>query len=61
MTVNRDHRRRLLEGVRILKLASIMAGPFAASLRADFGAEVIKVEPPGQGDSCGHLSRGHGG
>jgi crotonobetainyl-CoA:carnitine CoA-transferase CaiB-like acyl-CoA transferase len=41
----------LLEGVRILELANVVAGPLTGSLLADFGAEVIKVELPGQGDS----------
>ena len=41
---------RPLAGVRIIELGSLIAGPFAAHLLADFGAEVIKVEPPGKGD-----------
>lgn len=39
-----------LSGVKVLELGSLIAGPYAASLFAQFGAEVIKVEPPGQGD-----------
>ena len=39
-----------LAGVRILELARILAGPWAGQLLADLGAEVIKVERPGQGD-----------
>ncbi|WP_084004471.1 CaiB/BaiF CoA transferase family protein [Terasakiispira papahanaumokuakeensis] len=39
-----------LKGVRVLELGSLIAGPYAASLLAQFGAEVIKVEPPGTGD-----------
>ena len=35
-----------LEGVRVLELAEIIAGPFAGMLLADMGADVIKVEPP---------------
>ena len=38
---------RPLEGVRVLDIASLYAAPLAATLLADFGAEVIKVEPPG--------------
>src|SRR5215472_12528040 len=41
---------RLLEGIIVLDMASWVAGPAAATLMADFGAEVIKIEPPG-GDS----------
>ena len=40
-----------LEGIRVLELGQLMAGPFAGTLLAYFGAEVIKVEPPGQGDA----------
>ncbi|HEX6548798.1 MAG TPA: CoA transferase [Candidatus Dormibacteraeota bacterium] len=39
-----------LEGVRVLELATLIAGPFAGRILADYGAEVIKAEPPGQLD-----------
>ena len=39
-----------LAGVRVLEIGSFIAGPFAGQLLADYGAEVIKVEPPGSGD-----------
>ena len=39
-----------MQGVRVLDIGVWVAGPFAASLLADFGAEVIKVEQPGIGD-----------
>ncbi|PYU04480.1 MAG: hypothetical protein DMG34_10320, partial [Acidobacteria bacterium] len=39
-----------LAGIKILEVGQAIAGPFAASFLAWFGAEVIKVEPPGTGD-----------
>ncbi|HLW90571.1 MAG TPA: CaiB/BaiF CoA-transferase family protein [Roseiarcus sp.] len=39
-----------LEGVKVLELARILAGPWAGQTLADLGAEVIKVERPGSGD-----------
>jgi crotonobetainyl-CoA:carnitine CoA-transferase CaiB-like acyl-CoA transferase len=41
----------LLSGLRILDLGTMVAGPIACTLCADFGAEVIKVEVPGRGDT----------
>ncbi|MQX36059.1 CaiB/BaiF CoA transferase family protein [Roseospira navarrensis] len=43
---------RPLEGVRVLDAATFIAGPFSTAILAEFGAEVIKVEQPGTGDSC---------
>ncbi len=39
-----------LAGLKVLELGQLIAGPFAAKTLADFGAEVIKIEPPGAGD-----------
>ncbi|MCJ9696459.1 CoA transferase [Rhizobium sp. PRIMUS64] len=40
----------IFSGLKVLDLASYIAGPAAATILADFGADVIKVEPPGTGD-----------
>ena len=43
--------RKPLAGIRVLEMGQLMAGPFAGTLLAYFGAEVIKVEPPIKGDA----------
>ncbi len=40
-----------LEGVRVIDATAVIAGPFGAAMLGDFGAEVIKVEMPGRGDT----------
>src|ERR687887_1844907 len=40
-----------LEGVRVIELGALIAGPYTAALLAQFGAEVIKIESPGEGDA----------
>lgn len=39
-----------LSGIRVIELGNLIAAPFAARLMAEFGAEVVKVEAPGEGD-----------
>ena len=39
-----------LVGVRVIELGQLIAGPFCGKTLGDFGAEVIKIEPPGKGD-----------
>lgn len=45
-----------LEGVRVLDVSTVLAGPLACQILGDYGADVIKVEHPSKGDSM----RGHG-
>lgn len=39
-----------LDGIKVLELGQLIAGPFACKMLAEFGAEVIKIEPPETGD-----------
>jgi formyl-CoA transferase len=39
-----------LAGLKVIELGQLIAGPFAGKTLADFGADVIKIEPPGEGD-----------
>ena len=54
---------RPLEGVRVVEMGSLLAGPFCGQLLGDFGAEVIKIEAPGKGDPMRewgrHRKNGH--
>ncbi len=44
-----------MNGVRVLDLGAMIAGPMAATILCDQGADVIKVEPPGIGDLMRHF------
>src|SRR5215469_3268852 len=41
---------RVFDGLKVIDCASFIAGPAAATVMSDFGAAVIKIEPPGMGD-----------
>ncbi|MFT3816097.1 MAG: CoA transferase [Rubrivivax sp.] len=43
---------KLFEGLKVIDCGSFIAAPTAATLLGDFGADVIKIEPPGAGDPC---------
>ena len=42
----------ILEGIRVVEVGSQVSAPFCARLLADYGADVLKVEPPGEGDEA---------
>lgn len=41
-----------LRGIRVIEMGQLIAGPFAGKTLGEFGAEVIKIEPPGAGIRC---------
>jgi crotonobetainyl-CoA:carnitine CoA-transferase CaiB-like acyl-CoA transferase len=49
-----------LQGLRIIELGTLIAAPFAARFLAEFGADVIKIEPPGAGDPLRVWRKMHG-
>jgi len=50
-----------LEGLRVIELGQLIAGPFAGKMLAEFGAEVIKIEPPDGGDPLRQWRKLHEG
>ncbi|MGR3360552.1 MAG: CaiB/BaiF CoA transferase family protein [Paracoccus sp. (in: a-proteobacteria)] len=46
-----------LQGLRVIEMGQLLAGPFVGTRCADFGAEVIKIEPPGTGDPIRNWGR----
>lgn len=49
-----------LTGVKVLELGTLIAGPFCSRILAEFGAEVIKIESPGDGDPLRRWRKMHG-
>jgi crotonobetainyl-CoA:carnitine CoA-transferase CaiB-like acyl-CoA transferase len=52
---------RPLSGIRVVDCSAVVSGPLAATILADQGAEVIKVEPLGAGDILRHVGSHRGG
>ncbi len=48
--MSKQHSPRPLDGIRVIEVGQLLAGPFTGHLLGYFGAEVIKVETPGEGD-----------
>jgi crotonobetainyl-CoA:carnitine CoA-transferase CaiB-like acyl-CoA transferase len=46
----KEHNPRPLDGIRVIEVGQLLAGPFTGSMLGYYGAEVIKVETPGEGD-----------
>jgi formyl-CoA transferase len=53
--------KRPLEGLKVVEMGTLIAGPYCARLLAEFGAEVVKIETPGEGDPLRKWRRLHEG
>jgi crotonobetainyl-CoA:carnitine CoA-transferase CaiB-like acyl-CoA transferase len=47
-----------LDGVKVVEMGQLIAGPFCGQLLGDMGAEIVKLEPPGSGDQMRHWGQG---
>ncbi len=61
MEQNADTKSAPLQGVKVLEMGALIAGPYASGLLAQFGADVIKIEPPKEGDPLRKWRKLHNG
>ena len=59
--MSENDRRPALDGITVIELGGLIAGPYASSLFAQFGAEVFKIESPGEGDPLRRWRKLHNG
>jgi formyl-CoA transferase len=59
--MNMTEERLPLQDLRVLELGTLLAGPFTGRMLGDFGAEIIKVEPPGKSDPMRDWGKGKDG
>ena len=50
MSTTSPHNKKPLSGIKVIELGTLIAGPFCTRILAEFGAEVVKIETPGEGD-----------
>ena len=50
-----------LAGIRVVDLTRVLSGPFCSMLLGDLGADIVKVETPGEGDTVRHQGAGRDG
>jgi len=50
-----------LSGIRVVDLTRVLSGPFCSMLLGDLGADIVKVETPGEGDTVRHQGAGKDG
>ncbi len=55
---NGDGNAGALQGIKVVELGQLIAGPFCGQLLGDMGAEIVKLEPPGTGDQMRHWGQG---
>ena len=53
-----DASKGALDGIRVVEMGQLIAGPFCGQLLGDMGAEIVKLEPPGTGDPMRHWGQG---